>query len=407
MARPKKKIDPDDETLSDTEAAKLSSMSVSDRFLAGMEAGMTARFGKGKTQNISNEVLDFIEMPDLSQQYALGRPGYSTKRILYILGEEGASKSTRALHVAGKVQKAGGLAALLDWEKAPHQKMYQSYLPDPEAFLKMTYQPDSLQHGFQIMEVIFKRFREIDPENKIQKVIIGDSVGGATLQELLDEEMELDSQVPGIKGKYLGTTIPWLQQKIVQTNTLMIFVGQARPIIDFKGGYGKGNLPYYETITGTGGKAIPFHATYYEVLQKRGVIKGTGDEKDGFEAEVVYKKNKLDCPFKKLRYDVIWGEDLSYVRHTMDFLAIGEFLGLKEQKIGNRIHYICPEIGMGPLRAAEAYEVVHSEKVKHLFQASLGINTSNLLLPEDIAKSQETEAAAIEAQAKAAEGATG
>ena len=106
-------------------------------------------------------------MPDLGNQYALGRIGYSMGRINYILATEGASKTSRLLHLCRRAMDQGGMAAIVESEGEIDEDIIEYYLgPHTEEFLKNIYHPDTLEEGMEMSRDILKAFKEVDPDNK-------------------------------------------------------------------------------------------------------------------------------------------------------------------------------------------------------------------------------------------------
>ena len=74
-------------------------------------------FGKGAIMRLGDEKIEdvpVIPTGSLGLNYALGVGGYPKGRIIEIYGPESSGKTTLAIHAMAEVQKAGGIAAIID-----------------------------------------------------------------------------------------------------------------------------------------------------------------------------------------------------------------------------------------------------------------------------------------------------
>ena len=74
-------------------------------------------YGKGTVMRLGdNPVVEVesISSGSLSLDLALGIQGYPKGRIIEIYGPESSGKTTLAIHAIAQVQKAGGIAAMID-----------------------------------------------------------------------------------------------------------------------------------------------------------------------------------------------------------------------------------------------------------------------------------------------------
>src|SRR5947207_13308172 len=93
-------------------------------------AAIEKEFGKGSIMSLGDmRVLDVpgISTGSLSLDIALGGRGLPRGRVVAIYGAEASGKSTIALHDVAGAQKAGGVAAFLDAEPAPHRTGARPY----------------------------------------------------------------------------------------------------------------------------------------------------------------------------------------------------------------------------------------------------------------------------------------
>jgi hypothetical protein len=225
----------------------------------------------------------------------------------------------------------------------------------------------------EISRQVLNDYEEIDPDGVLPKVLGADSIGGSVMRRALDEKVELGDNRVGGPGLYMSSAIPYINNVCARTKTLWVIIGQAREEIPT--GFSGPPKPLIERVTGKGGKAVPFHATYWEFLQRRGTIKGdTG--KTGFTVESTFKKNKKGVQWRNYFYDVSFavGENIVFSDHTMNMMATGNIGGIKVQR--NR--FWCEQIGIpetSKLYPDEMYQLVHSEQHIDYFRNALGIRS--------------------------------
>jgi RecA/RadA recombinase len=126
-----------------------------------------------------------------------------------------------------------------------------------------------------------------------------------------------------------------------------------------------------DKIVATGGRAIPFAATYWVIIKKQAAIK-TGGEKVGFKVKLTLKKNKLREPFGEVYYNVKFRESLDFCEDTLELFLPASFCGLKKSKKG----YFSDELGVpdsNALTAQEMYNLIHSPEHIEKFQEELDI----------------------------------
>lgn len=325
-----------------------------------------ARMSTGATED-ENPV--WIMAPDLGKQWALGRPGYACGRIKYILGSEGSSKTSNLLYDCNLAIEQGGLATIVEWENAMDPAHIAKYVKQPDKLV--IWHAECLEEGMEISRDVLKDYEEIDPDGVLPKVLGADSIGGSVMRRALDEKIELGDNRVGGPGLYMSSAVPYINNICARTKTLWVIIGQAREEIPT--GFSGPPKPYIERLTGKGGKATPFHATYWEVLQRRGTLKND-DGKTGFTVESTFKKNKKGVQWRNYFYDVSFaaGDNIVFSDHTMNMLATGNIGGMKVE----RKRYWCEQIGIpstSKLTACEMYELVHSPEHISYFQEALGI----------------------------------
>lgn len=354
------------------------------------QARYLALQGKGgpvvKQSSRLDDNIKYLVVPDLAYQYALGRPGYAMGRIQNLIGFEGSSKTSKQLWLANLAFLQGGLAHAVFVEHADTTYQISQYIKNTQHLDNfMCWICDTLEEAIKACYQIMDIFGQVDPEGKLVKALIFDSIAGATQEKLLKDDSVEGAPQPGGIGKVMADFVNVMKNRLAQTNTLGLFNNQARDAQDI-GKFGAAK-PDIEKLVAKGGRALPFHATYFEVVKRMGSLKVDdetakyGKSVEGFEANLTFKKNKLGVPFRSVSFDVVWNHGLDFCRHTMSFLEMGGYCGLKSRSGGSKGKlFFSDEMGIGSAQAMpirEMYEVIHSPDFMPLFQRELGIITES------------------------------
>ena len=355
----------------------ITSLNVCDRFFSESGAHFEDKFGNEVVSSAVEEStgLSYLEVPDLGLQWALGRKGFALGRIMYVVGFEGASKTSLSLWIANLAYASGGFAAMIETEQAGSAEQMQSYLEFPEKF--RVFHPDTIEDAMSMSIAVLNMYAKLDPEGKIPKVLIMDSIAGSTDSRTTEDEDTLQNAKVGGTAKLIKDATNLIKIKLRQTNTLWVVLNQGRDLINTEGGM-MGRVPEIDKIVATGGRALPFAATYYLILKKNAAIKdSTG--KSGFKVKATFKKNKLRSPYKEVFYHVKFGETLDFVEETINLLTLSKTLGIKKTKKG----YSSVQLGISEEEAMteeELYEFAHSPENIKMFQEALDIITDDVAL---------------------------
>ena len=101
-------------------------------------------YGKGTIMKLGDNVvepLDSISTGSLGLNIALGIGGLPRGRVVEIYGPESSGKTTLAIHAIASVQRAGGIAAIIDAEHAFDRSYADKLGVDTNSLL--IYQPDN------------------------------------------------------------------------------------------------------------------------------------------------------------------------------------------------------------------------------------------------------------------------
>lgn len=289
--------------------AKKETEEVLDEKSAKLKALMAAMakiekdFGKGSIMKLGDEKVDNVEViptGSISLDYALGVGGYPKGRIVEIFGPESSGKTTLAIHAIAETQKAGGIAAFIDAEHA-FDRFYAAKLGVDVDNLLVS-QPDNGEQALEIADQLI-RSAAVD-------IVVVDSV--AALTPKAEIEGDMGENKVGLQARLMSQALRKLTATINKTKTTCIFINQLREKI---------GVLFGSPETTTGGNALKFYASVRIDIRKGNAIKN-GDEQIGNEVKVVVKKNKVAPPFRRVQFDIIFGEGISRVGEIVD-LGVG------------------------------------------------------------------------------------
>ena len=114
-------------------------------------------YGKGAIMRLGDDKIEdvpVIPTGSIGLNYALGVGGYPKGRIIEIYGPESSGKTTLAIHAMAEVQKAGGIAAIIDAEHAFDRFYAEKLGVDIEELLIA--QPDSGEQALDIADELIR-----------------------------------------------------------------------------------------------------------------------------------------------------------------------------------------------------------------------------------------------------------
>lgn len=303
------------------------------------------RFGTGAVMRLGDQDkldIDAISTGAMALDRALGIGGIPKGRITEIYGPESSGKTTVALHIIAECQKQGGTAAFIDAEHAL-DPIYAEHIGVDTANLLIS-QPDNGEQALEICDALV-RSGAVD-------IVVVDSVAALTPRAEIEGEMG-DTHV-GLLARLMSQALRKLTANTARTNTTLIFINQVREKI---------GVIYGNPEVTTGGRALKFYSSV-RLEVRRGMAIKKGEEQIGNRTTVKVVKNKVAPPFKKVEFDIMFGEGISISGGILD---IGAEMGIIT-KSGSWYSYQGERLGQGRDNA-KAFLEEHPEimeEIRHL-----------------------------------------
>ena len=212
-------------------------------------------YGKGTVMKMGDtpiEVPEIIPTGSLTLDIALGIGGLPKGRVIEIYGPESSGKTTLAIHAIANVQKAGGIAAMVDAEHAFDLNYAKKLGVDISSLLIS--QPDNGEQALEIVDNLI-RSGAID-------IIVIDSVAALTPRSEIEGEM--GDSVMGLQARLMSQALRKLTGTISKTECCCIFINQLREKI---------GVMFGNPETTTGGNALKFYSSIRLDIRRIGQLK--------------------------------------------------------------------------------------------------------------------------------------
>jgi recombination protein RecA len=241
-------------------------------------------------EDVLSEVTEWIPsgFPDLDR--VIGG-GWAVGRASEVYGDEGCGKTALGYEALRECQALGGLAVLLDFERALDEKKMRGRGIDPDQLVYVA--PDSAEEGWETVWAIVEQLKSSPPD--APTFILWDSIAAAVPADVRDGKMG-DSHI-GLHARIMTQGCMRMFVEISKVRAHMMWINQNRSKI---GGFSGWGGPQTDT---TGGRAVKFAASQ-RVANKvvKRVRRKQGTDPTGYIIKTTTDKCRLAPPHRSTEW---------------------------------------------------------------------------------------------------------
>jgi len=260
---------------------------------------------------------DVVWLPSLSPllDWVLGS-GLPLGRVIEISGDPSHGKSTLALDMMVAVQRAGGIAGILDaertWDRARAKAagIVEEQLIYGEA--------DTVERGFSTSLHYLKQFYQHPDLKDLPKILVWDTLAHSQTEAEFSAEGDSEKIFKDgmmAKPRKIRSGLRLLTPHLFNAKTLMVFVNQTivHPTI-------------YGAKKETPGPGLHFAASARLKVYKSGKFETTGGQQIGIRSTVEATKNKMAPPGRSVEIPIHFLHGVDHIYELFDF-AVKEMKG--------------------------------------------------------------------------------
>lgn len=317
--------------------------------------------GPGVTQLLGSDGLAIKIRGVVSTQCAgvdgaIGRGGIPLGRITVLHGMEASGKTTLALHIAAEFQQQGGIVLFVDAEYKLDPEYASNIGVDVSKLIIC--QPEYLEKVYSVIDKTIEMVSKVESKRKIPVLVVLDSLNAARAKCEIEGDWDAAHYAP--QARIHSNSIPKILKKLSDTDVALLFISQVRENV---------GVIFGPKDTIAGGKSVKFYASVIMGIKTTGKIKNGKDEPIGNHTELEVRKNGIAPPFKKARFDILYGigidRDRSVINRAVELgivLLKGAYYSYGDVNLGQGMRNVLSNISEDVLEAIKREVMLHDRK---------------------------------------------